>query len=705
MATSTSTSESAKKSFFKDYLRYNLSRSAKLIIIGIVLLLAAIIGFTAALATGAEAADSNLYSDNAVYAKMLSAFALEAFLILIFRSAVSAFRSCTRKNAADALLSLPLTHCQRFRGDFLTGCAPVACVVPIGLIAVIIGAIMPYDGAAWFAARYFVTVFFAAAFVYCIAVLSVVLSGKTGKSIVTGIMLLIDVMALIPLWGVFFSFCVIGIADIYNISSVYLYALPSPLLFLNYIDVFFGGYRPKSFSEVLENTFPVESPLVILLYIAEIAAVIALCYFLSKHRKAENTGYGFAIGKAFPTVNVLTAITAAGLGLVITRCYSKSGIVLAIAGAASFAAAAIIGEVAMRQWANFRKRSIAYLAAMAATGVVAFTADATYGFGRTFYVPSENKVEEIIINNASDNITLSFASEENISQLCDAHKKLITQNVGKIEKYTPNYIQYEELKITYVLKNGSEVRRNYSPDASMPDNKEFAEYYKTARLLKLLPTAADSFAEKYANEARVLNPSYAKVSVDGIKGDIILSDAQYKEFAEIFADDVKAHFNTDELPVGKIYIYASDKYSEYAADYTADEETTDYNTVYVAEQFEILESYADTIAYLHGCTEQINANAKLYEYMLNVKDPRCANFSGRIKITADDLDLAPVKELLTLIKSCNPYDYETAYSSEVLDGMRVTANYFNIYYIPTDNIPRATELTVEIIKQKIQKNS
>lgn len=694
MATSTSTSDNSKKSFFKDYLVYNLSRNSKLLCISCVLSAIALLCLTFAAANKLNPD----FTNNITYLTMLSGMAIEGLLILSFAAGIAIFKSCTRKNFTDTLLSLPLTHCQRFWGDLLTGfIASAAPVIPFGVIAVIIAAIMPYDGIAEVTARYSAAVFFAAAFMYCISVLAAIISGRTGKSYVIGIMLLLDTVSIIPLWGIFFSFCVIGVADIYNISPAFIYDLPTPLILKDFIELL-SSYDTAS--SVQNHIYTIGSPLIVLLYIAEIAAVIALCYFLSKHRKPENTGNSFAIKKAFTVVNVLTAVAAAGLGLVITRCYSKSGAVLALVGAVVFAAAVIIGEVAIQQWSDFKKRGIVYLAALAATSIFAFTADATYGFGRSYYIPSGSKIEKIVCT-TSDNITTSFTSQESISQICAAHKEMLSENIEKLDKYSPSYYQFEELKITYELKNGRELVRYYFPNADMLDNEELAEYYQTARLLKLFPSAADSFAEKYANEARGSNPPYASVYLDGIKGRIMLSNAQYKEFAEIFADDVKAHFNTDELPVGKIYIYANDD-SKFTVYYTADEEITDYYTGYISEQFEILASYADTIAYLHSCTEQINENAELYEYKVYISDPRYASFSGRIEITADDLALAPVKELVSLMKTCNPYDYETSYSPEVLNSMIVTTNYFNIYYIPTDDIPRAVELATEIIKLKLQ---
>lgn len=690
MATSTSTSENSKKSFFKDYLVYNLSRNSKLICVSCILSAITLLCLAFASANILSLDFINNERNNIKYLTMLSGSAIEGLLILSFAAGIVAFKSCTRKNFTDTLLSLPLTHCQRFWGDFLTGFfSSAAPVIPFGVIAVIIAAIMPYAGIAEYTARYSAAVFFAACFMYCISVLAAVVSGKTGKSIVIGIMLLVDIVLLVPLWGVFFSYYTVGILDVYDnfIQCIKLY--PSPFILLDFFELS-SRYNVASSTPIQNHIYSIGSPLTVLLYAAEIAAVIAVCYFLSKHRKAENTGNSFANKKAFAAVNVLTALTAAGLGAVIAHIYTDNLAVIVIVCVIVFAVAVIIGEIVIQQWANFKKRIVIYGAGTAVCAVTIIATDATYGFGSSFYIPAEDDIEKIICT-TSDDISFSFASEESISQICTAHKELLSENIEMLDKYSPRYVKFENFQITYQLKNGKEFSRYYSPNASMIDDEEFAEYYQTARLLKLLPTAAENYAEKYANEATVLNPDYVDIALDGIKGTITLNTEEYKDFAKIYAEDIKSHFNAEELPIGTIEYFS---HNVDDADYAFDINT---------QTFEILESYSDTIAYLHSFTEQLNENAELFEYQIRIDDQKYTSLDINVLIMPDNLELAPVKELLTLIKSCNPYDYKSSYSADSVNGVYVYTNYFNRYYIPENDIPKTIELITQIAQLQVEK--
>lgn len=306
---------------------------------------------------------------------------------------------------------------------------------------------------------------------------------------------------------------------------------------------------------------------------------------LYNYRKSERGGQAYAYKFIYIICSVLAGICG---GYLLSRIFILPGPSknsdLSIVGIISFIAGALIttvvyGAVTDRGFKKFRK-SLIYGAASVVLyfAVIAVVFSGAFGFsGR---VPEIKNIEKAILSFNSENIELSSQSSEKLTAL---HKAIIDREADD-DVYDTVDTPHTYLNLTYELKDGSKMSREYFVDIKKIDDELFALY-----------SGKERFAQIYSD-------------IDNMGSRMVYLDVEKYENYEtttyaISKDQLKALVDTykNELPrVGKkvlsneenivrLQAYSHDQYYEGAPFYV--ELTDDFtDTIALMENFVAVES-------------------------------------------------------------------------------------------------------------------
>ncbi|MGN0682366.1 MAG: hypothetical protein ACI4JY_01705 [Oscillospiraceae bacterium] len=657
--------------FFKKYLFFNLTANKVYLLASLILSVMAALVFVIISILSVTVFNS-AFRETQGFINFFSIASIFGLYLVSITSGIRCFQSLTRSNKTDTLMCLPLTHAERFWGDFLTGyITSAAPIIPCGILGIVVAAIAPKDtGALKFVLVYEATLFFVMTFAYLLSVLAASVCGNRGGGIVTAVLLGVISGLLFPCWVGFVQFNIIGFSTDVSATMLNLAEyIPSPALFADLTDIFsiFSFDFPRITESLSTQQLAIENPLNVCVYILLCAGVTALAFFISKYRQCERTGETFAAKHSAVVTIILTAVTAMGLCLISFA--HRNYIVFALLASflvlvCVFVAAELILRLGTKK---LGRRIVIYAAATCAALGFAFLASAARGFGMTYYIPSADNIvsAEVVDKPIKSSLprTYHFDTREDIEQLRTNHIQLLKSESANLQSQN-------RLTITYTLKNGSKFTRSYG---AIDISGKKSDYERVLQSLEKLPSTLSSYPAQYAALLDARKADSITVTLGGILETIQIKPDKESKFIAILKSDIENCYRPDALPIGQAYLVNS---------YT----------------FDILETYKNTIAFLSD-SSNIETNESLeavYTIYLIGGDCRI-----EFSVLNNELDLPAVKELEGLMKSFNPYDYDTLYSKEVQNSVMVVSPDFYRHYIPNENIPKVIALISQIASQRV----
>lgn len=286
------------------------------------------------------------------------------------------------------------------------------------------------------------------------------------------------------------------------------------------------------------------------------AALMALAWCLYRRRRMESCGEAIAFPFARPIVKYLVALLSALFIGYLTRLilfgatsagrFLPTMLFLLIGGFIGFFGA----EMLLRRSARvFKKRAWVGYGCFAAIVLLAFACIRFDWLGIVRYVPQVEQVEYAVVGTGtyfSESLGLKLTSEEDVAKLTKFQKELMEHRTENFD-----YTGYDELCLTYHLKNGKTVRRIYSRNAL-----EVEEQPLNSQIDALLTRGdlnGDYFDRLLSETDRVNVTDYGTYNSTS---DFTLSSKQIAELRECLVRDAQEG-----------NIYAFDKYNTYSDDY------------------------------------------------------------------------------------------------------------------------------------------
>ncbi len=523
--------------------------------------------------------------------------AIAVMAVMLVITPAMSFKYYNNRAAMDTLGCLPLTYKERFWGDFLSGLAAnMVSFIPFSAIGAVIIAIMQntavkqIQASLWaeYEQEYILPEikddFLKAYLGFVILLLLVYIGtyvvstfvtsccGRVGSSIFYSVMVLIIPAGIVSTFGTCVLNGAVGVVTEEEIGNVLMAIAPAGTLF--------GTWLRFSYDGLPALMFIVDTPSYIALALLVAAVFLVWAYFLGKHRKAERVDRDFVYNGAYHVIAI--SLSAAIIGFYFS---------LAPASAEAFGTGAmqrIITSIAVglviyavmelvhtRNVRTLPKTLLRYAALYAACFGFLFLADKTEGFGIAVYVPDKQFVSEVEIegtlfyNNMGIGGKYVYRSDAAIETIVNENEKLL-QNRESLK--TGNMVD-----ITYVMKNGTEVRRQYSPNGG--EGRALIETF-CAEVKKNEPsTNALGFVgePRYDEIIRVV----CDLKVDEGYRDVFVKPEAYEELFEALRYDLLNNFEQYENHLGHMTISYTLNGVQREADYQL--ETTFGKTLAVIE--------------------------------------------------------------------------------------------------------------------------
>lgn len=685
--TATTSTPDSKKSFFKDYLIYNIKENR-------IILLAS--SFCAVFATIIAAIFiSLLYSDtfnsinsNKTVFTFFTMMNCGFFGLICFSVAggVTSFHHLTSKKKTDILTSLPLTHSERFWGDFLTGfITAVAPAIILALISIEIGAIMNKTAFRTFdiTAMMMTTLIFALIFNYLLSVLAASICGNMVSGVIVSIIINLAVSLMPVYWIQFFSSFLAGFSEtISTLETLVIPFIASWFSMTSYI-----GCDTEGMTDYLDikDYFILDKPVMVCLYLVLFAAILTASYFLAKHRKAENNGKAFAMKHSAVCVITLAAFAVSAFTCWLFSVYVRYMWVSPVVIFATFALVCTAAEFISRQGVKkLGKRIMVYCVSAAALTGIVIIANATHGFGLSTNIPATDKIASVEFKSKVSGLVFTTSDKDDIKQIRTKHSEALAEYIDNLTDQDM-YVTFCNTQITYTLENGKKITRNYEPHPVSLD-EDVSVYEKCAEMLNSIPCNAKSYPEQYSQYAAdiIKNTDGIRIHLKGMPLSGMVKPEKKEEFAKIYSADVLSSYTPDKLPIGELLVPQSQ------------------NTIW----FDIHESYTNTIAFLRNPDNiQFNndtENMYVIHYFNSNNDKSENSYTKlTLSISAEEMNSPYVKELEKLMLEVNPKDYD-AYPDFDDKGGIIICNkndYFDYYILP-ENFDKAKELIVKIISER-----
>lgn len=681
---------SSKKSFFRKYFLFRLNAQKGS------LALSTIFGMAVFPGAALELNDiiKSIYNDEA---RLIDAFydirhfffiiCLAGMLIMPVIGAAFSFMSCNRRKYTDMIGGLPLTHKERFWGDFLSGCtAYVAPMIPAGIIAVIISfsvqsmidkldikyGFEPSFTCVRFAFGMVVSAFALLSLMYIISTVAVVCCGRPAPAgILSIISLITPCLVVLGISGCFVN-SITGLpSGWWEIQKTFRWFPPLGLLwdingnynYLRNIDI--GD--PPHYANFFSTDFAVLNPLYMLYVIIFAAALTALAYYLSKSRRQEQVG-SVIIHKAY--FRVISVMAAGGAAMIALAFAPIMGLGLS-ALTAAFASAIILLLLEIVRKPSARevvKTLICWVGTAVCCAGIYLLFDKTGAFGLRYINVSSDKVESAHIGiNYMKNPDKYQIGEYEITDKAEI-EKLINDYNDTCKEIYGDLIIGGQLWIDLTLTDGTTVSRYVS------------EKERGAGVHRLIDNVCrlDSFPEMQS--ALLTDNTYygCEAKLDGIFGTITVPEEKLDEFLELFAEELREKYYHAASEVGEIVLVLGE--GQRASSY-----------------FPIAENYTKTVNYLRSLYENTDYYDDDTLIMRLVSLDPDGRFSITLNIYRRDVGSEPVKELISLLKLRQDV---TLSDRSVLVRVEFPDSSSD-YYVPIEAEQRVSELILELAEKSV----
>lgn len=573
----TAVTSTSKKSFFGAHFKNKIYEQRKLLIVNLALQLIglpliSIIG----LFISYISQTSDYYYDELDAIMLVSIFAIIISLLTGMIIARASFNYLYTKSLADMNYSLPLTSNQRFFADFLSGLtvyvAPAVIAVIFSLIILGFGSIGVNMDDFWSVFPSLVLmgiiVLIAMLLYYTLTVFVTVCCGSAFESVFGTFAANAVIPAAIGCTSLAVSEAApYGFTELSLLSNNILTST-SPIgmcIFFGYFAEYAGEL--DSYSIALFIRWLIPSILVL-------GILLGISLLLYRRRKAESISKPYvypAFNHVMMTLGIyciLSLFVVAGENVI-------AGII--ICGIIYFILEVISKRGFKRMWASVLKFAATVAAVFAFCGICS----ATDGFGTAKYVPGSFSVEYIEISvydsqtGFSVNRQLQIRDKDIIKTAVAAHEEIIdryynpekynTTVITSFENYSESYIfdNTVNLELTYFLKNGSTVMRDYYvsaevlydllEDISISD--EYAEMKGNCLLMTMLNKNTDIY---YEYGYKLKGDENGRLSVynelQSLSVSSRLSSSEMKELVAAYKNDIKA-MTEDDFRNSPIYGY------------------------------------------------------------------------------------------------------------------------------------------------------
>ncbi len=560
-----------KKSFFKDYYLYRLRGLRGFFIASCVL------SFLSGplMLTGLFIMVENTDQDGgfgAFYTLVLGLYILivtvPALILLGMIIPMVSRRHLNRKAYVDTMGTLPITYKQRYWGDLLAEVtAYVAPVVVGGLYTLAVTFVyanvedLPLFGnmkdTQSFLSSAALTLVFSCIGGFALSNLIVQCSGKVGSGIMCSVLSAFLLPTIVISLGMIGAASAIGV-DETRAASDACSAIP-PIGWL--VKIFING-ELDDFFNARSVRFAVNSPILLSVLLAIIAAFIVGGYFIGKKRRSELVGESLVFETASCAVSIGIAAAVMSIFMVNLTSRSKASdyIIMLVVTFVIFMAFELLHR---RKKIKVLGSLIRYVCVCAAGLGFFALMRSTNGLGAEDYLPKPGSVKEVSISFGLDRSTSDeyiFDDNNAVKVVIDQHRDILK---SKDDLYTG-----VELVISYKLKNGLEVARGYNiHDDSIITN--FSE-----QLLNL-PQKGNNPLNLLRDESIELNARISKnVTVEtstdpsntpdySNTGSYIIKPEKMSELRKLLLNDIENNFsdflidddNSDESEYGLLHVF------------------------------------------------------------------------------------------------------------------------------------------------------
>lgn len=505
----TATTSTSKKSFFGVHFRNKITENKKLLIVNSILeliglpVIAIIILYETYL--NEHKIYYGTYDSEAILVVSIIAIVISVLCGILI--ALFSFKYLYKKSLVDMNYSLPLTSRQRFFADYLSGLTiyivPVIAAALLSLIILGVGSTFIDLSDFW---EYFpkvlsagIAVVIGMIMLYTLSVFTTTFCGSAFEANFSALAINVVIPASV--------LCVfLAVTETSNFGLTSESILYNPFMTATSpagIAVFFVTY--------LENIIYTSDSFVVSMYFRWLVPTILMLavyifggYMLYKKRKAESVSKPY-VYKAIYYVIITLSVFCILSSFIVYENSLPAGLI--ICGILYF----LLEVISKRGFKRFWVSIIRYFATVAAVFVFCNVCESTNGFGASKYVPGNFSVSSVSLNYYCNGFYVDddiiFNDKNVIAETLDLQKELIDvyysgttkgtlTNRDGLSKHQDNsneILLYDGgyLTISYYLKNGSTVMRNYNITSdettdlvtSIMLSDEYAEY-KSEELLR-----------------------------------------------------------------------------------------------------------------------------------------------------------------------------------------------------------------------------
>lgn len=645
------------KSNFWKYFRYKLSKCRAVIIFFAILnlfstLLPAILFDVAFRRTEQEVlvGDNRLVYSTPDEILPPMFFAILINIIIIVFITIKSFRIYYKRPDMDTLGSLPVSYKERFWGDFLSVVfSNFVSFVPMYLISLfllgdmkrcagnILNSVYELDLTVYTTMFSAVWLMLLLVYLGTYAVTALVCSccGKKGSSFLYSFIMMAALSGIYLVYGKELFSNVIGVEATAEVAKNISMLPPlGPIVSYNMLTQFTDWPEFKN------------DPFYIAIYLLLTAVFIAGAYLIGKRRRAENVGESFVFKSAYHTLTLLFMIMFIGASMAAySNLMEDSGTLWVML--ISFVVYAALEISQNKGFKGFWKTAVRFAAVFGACFAFITLVKTTHAFGIYKNLPSEGSVKEIKVSGSYfytpgfiyPGKEYTFDEKQSVSEILGEHKELFKSDSLR----TGN-----ELKITYVLKTGQNITRQYSIGRDENENaiKSFSDAVKKLPDFDLgsLGVIDDPDLDKY----------YARYRGSGISDNYISGD-KLEKLAELLRYDIENNYCNTEYNNNLGFVAFSEKGKRGDVD------------IYL-----IFPTYKGTLEFLNDPDNYTGAEINDTDtYRIDCSNKR---FYVCVYVSTDDTSAA-AKELLSYIKPISEND-----NSDLKNDIRIHSNIGGITY-------------------------
>lgn len=475
-----------KKSFFGKYCLYKLKGFRGLAIAAAVLNFVTIVFPAVFFYIGLSEANKwhylSIYLDETLLYYITFCVIAATSVILVITPAIS-FKYYNSRAAMDTLGCLPLNYSERFRGDFLSGLtANLISFIPSAAIGAVIVAVMQNtvikEMQAWLWTEYNEEYFssdikdnFLKAYLgfvlllllgyigtYVMSTFVTSCCGRAGSSIFYSVLALVVPAGIVSTFGTCVLNGAVGVIVEEEIENALMVIAPTGLWLGTGLRLMYG------YDDLAALTYIIDNPVYIVIALLVTAAFLVLAFFLGKHRKAERVDRDFVYTGAYHVIALALSATIIGFYFTVSPTNAEaftSGNVqqIMISIAVGLVIYVVMELVHMRNAKKLPISLLRYAALYAVCFGFLFIANKTDSFGIAKRLPDKDSISSIEVEGdffySPTGESFIYRSDNAIDTILSEHEKLIQNRDSLTTGGT--------VTISYVMNNGSKLRRQYSP--------------------------------------------------------------------------------------------------------------------------------------------------------------------------------------------------------------------------------------------------